>query len=74
MEDVIRRSEHSGVRFTLSEENCDEALGLARLDAISQIDRKADDLVAALGMVRGGVVGAVEDPFSDLPIRPRQCR
>ena len=65
MEDVIRRSEHSGVRFTLSEENCDEALGLARLDAISQIDRKADDLVAALGMVRGGVVGAVEDPFSD---------
>ena len=65
IEDVIRRSEHSGVRFTLSEENCDEALGLARLDAISQIDRKADDLVAALGMVRGGVVGAVEDPFSD---------
>ena len=70
MEDVIRRSEHSGVRFTLSEENCDEALGLARLDAISQIDRKADDLVAALGMVRGGVVGAVEDPFSDFRYGP----
>ena len=65
MEDVIRRSEHSGVRFTLSEENCDEALGLARLDAISQIDRKADDLAAALGMVRGGVIGAVEEPFSN---------
>ena len=65
VEDVVRRSERSGVRFGLSEENCDEALGLARLDAISQIDRKADDLVAALGMVRGGVVGAVEDPFSD---------
>ena len=64
VEDVVRRSERSGVRFGLSEENCDEALGLARLDAISQIDRKADDLVAALGMVRGGVVGAVEDPFS----------
>ena len=70
MEDVIRRSERSGVRFTLSEENCDEALGLARLDAISQIDRKADDLVAALGMVRGGVVGAVEDPFSDFRYGP----
>ena len=70
MEDVIRRSEHSGVRFTLSEENCDEALGLARLDAISRIDRKADDLVAALGMVRGGVVGAVEDPFSDFRYGP----
>ena len=74
VEDVLRRSEHSGVRFTLSEENCDRALGLARRDAISQIDRKADDLAAALGMVRGGVLGAVEDPFSDFPIRPRQCR
>ena len=73
MEDVIRRSERSGVRFTLSEENCDEALGLARLDAISQIDRKADDLVAALGMVRGGVVGAVEDPFSDFRYGPRSA-
>ena len=70
MEDVIRRSEHSGVRFTLSEENCDEALGLARLDGIPQIDRKADDLAAALGMVRGGVVGAVEDPFSDFRYGP----
>ena len=70
IEDVIRRSEHSGVRFTLSEENCDEALGLARLDAISQIDRKADDLAAALGMVRGGVIGAVEDPFSDFRYGP----
>ena len=70
IEDVIRRSEHSGVRFTLSEENCGEALGLARLDAISQIDRKADDLVAALGMVRGGVVGAIEDPFSDFRYGP----
>ena len=70
VEDVLRRSEHSGVRFTLSEENCDRALGLARLDAISQIDRKADDMAAALGMVRGGVVGAVEDPLSNLGYRP----
>ena len=64
VEDVVRRSERSGVRFGLSEENCDRALALARRDAISQIDRKADDLVAALGMVRGGVIGAVEDPLS----------
>ena len=70
IEDVIRRSEHSGVRFTLSEENCDRALALARRDAISQIDRKADDLAAALSMVRGGVVGAVEDPFSDFRYGP----
>ena len=70
VEDVLRRSEHSGVRFTLSEENCDRALGLARLDAISQINRKADDMAAALGMVRGGVVGAVEDPLSNLGYRP----
>ena len=70
MEDLIRRSEHSGVRFTLSEENCDRALALARRDAISQIDGKADDLAAALGMVRGGVVGAVEDPFSDFRYGP----
>ncbi len=64
VEDVVRRSERSGVRFGLSEENCDRALALARRDAISQIDRKADDLAAALGMVRGGVIGAVEDPLS----------
>ena len=73
VEDVVRRSERSGVRFGLSEENCDRALGLARRDAISQIDRKADDLVAALDMVRGGVVGAVEDPFSDFRYGPRSA-
>ena len=57
----------SAVEFVLAcrEENCDRALALARRDAISQIDRKADDLAAALGMVRGGVVGAVEDPLSN---------
>ena len=70
VEDVLRRSEHSGVRFSLSEENCDRALALARRDAISQIDRKADDLAAALGMVRGGVVGAVEDPLSNFGYGP----
>ena len=66
VEDVLRRPGHSGVRFTLSEENCDRALGLARLNAISQIDRKAKDMAAALGMVRGGVIGAVEYPLANL--------
>ena len=63
VEDVLRRSGQSGVRFTLSEENCDRALGLARLNAISQIDTKAKDMAAALDMVRGGVIGAVEYPL-----------
>ena len=66
VEDVLRRPGHSGVRFTLSEENCDRELGLARLNAISQIDRKANDIAAALGMVRGGVIGAVEYPLVNL--------
>ena len=63
---VLRRPGHSGVRFTLSEENCDRALGLARLNAISQIDGKAKDIAEALGMVRGGVIGAVEYPLANL--------
>ena len=65
VEDVLRRSEISGARFSLSEENCGKALALARRDAISQIDKNADDLAGAFGMVRGGVVGAVEHLFSD---------
>ena len=64
VEDVLRRSELSGVRFSLSEENCGRALALARRDAISQIDKNADDLAGAFGMVRGGVVGVVEYALS----------
>ena len=65
VEDVLRRSEHSGVRFSLSEESCNAGLALARLDAISQMHIKVDDLAAALGMVRDGLVGAVEGPLSN---------
>ena len=61
VEDVIRRSESNGVRFGLSDENCDRAVALARLDAISQIDRKVGDLASTLGITRGAVVGAVEE-------------
>ena len=33
VEDVVRRSERSGVRFSLSEENCERALAVARQEA-----------------------------------------
>ena len=70
VEDVLRRSENSGVRFSLLEESCDAALALARWDAISQIDKSVDELAVAFGMVRGGVVGAVEYQFSDFRYGP----
>ena len=63
VEEVLRGSEFSGVRFSLSEESCGAALALARRDAISQIDKNADDLAGTFGMVRGRVVGAVEYPL-----------
>ena len=63
VEDVLRRTKRSGVRFSLSEENCGGALALARRDAISQIDKNAGDLAGAFGVVRGGVVGVVEYPL-----------
>ena len=63
VEEVLRGSEFSGVRFSLSEASCGAALALARRDAISQIDKNADDLAGTFGMVRGGVVGAVEYPL-----------
>ena len=70
VEGVIRRSEYSGVRFGLGEESCGRALEQARLDAISQVTRKADALAATLGMVRGGAVGAFEDTNGSFAYRP----
>ena len=64
--DVLRRPVHSGIRFALPEETCDRALGLARLNAISQIDRRSQDMAAALGLARGEVIGAVEFPRDNL--------
>ena len=76
VEDVLRRSKNSGLRFSLSEENCGAALALARRDAILQIDKNADDLADAFGIVRGDVVGAVEHLLSDIrygPVSTDRC-
>ncbi len=76
VEGVLRRSENSGLRFSLSEQNCGTALALARRDAISQIDKNADDLAGAFGIVRGDVVGAVEQLLSDFrygPVSADRC-
>lgn len=64
VEGVLGRSQASGVRFSLSEENCGPALALARRAAIPRAAKSADDLAAALGVKRGGVMGAVEYPAS----------
>ena len=70
VEDVLRRSQFSGVRFSLTEESCGNALALARRDAMSQIDENAEDLARAFRMVRGGGVSAVEHLLSDLRYGP----
>ena len=63
IEKVVRRSESSGVRFGLSEENCDRALSLARREAVPTAEQGADDLADALGLERGEVTGALEYPL-----------
>ena len=60
VEEVLRRSQASGVRFSLSEEHCTQALALARRQAIPDAQDSAADLAEALGVRRGGVIGAVE--------------
>ena len=64
VEDALRRIEHSGVRFSLSEETCDGALALARRVAVEQAEKSVDDLADALAVSRGGVIGAIEYPLS----------
>ena len=63
IEKVVRRSESFGVRFSLSEENCDRALSLARREAVPEAEATADDLAEALGLERGEVIGALEYPL-----------
>ena len=78
VEDVVRRSESFGVRFSLSDENCDKAISLARREAAPAAEKAADDLADALGVERGAVNGALEyplqtDPYRWLGAAPNSC-
>lgn len=66
IEQVIRRYESHGVTYSLTEENCEAALALARREAIPRAERAADDLAEALGVERGTVIGALEYPPTNL--------
>ena len=70
VEEVVRRSESFGVRFSLSEENCERAISMARREAVPGAEKAADDLADALGLQRGDVVGALEYPLQSSPYRP----
>ena len=64
VEQVIRRYESHGIIYSLSEENCEGALSLARREAIPRAEMAADDLAQALGVSRGMVIGALEYPLN----------
>ena len=70
VEAVLGRSESHGVHFSLSPEKCDQALALARREAVAQADKTAADLVAAFGIKRGSIVGAVESPYPNFVYGP----
>ena len=67
IEEVVRRSETFGLRFSLSEENCEQAVSLARREAVPAAEKAADDLADALGVGRGAVNGALEYPLQSVP-------
>ena len=66
VEEVMRRPESFGIVYTLSEENCESTVSLARREAIPAAERAADDLAEALGVERGEVLGALEYPLVNL--------
>ena len=70
IEEVVRRSESFGVRFGLSEENCEQAVSLARREAVPGAKAAADDLADALGLEWAGVIGALEYPLQNVPFGP----
>ena len=70
IEKVVRRSKSFGVRFGLSEENCERAVSLARREAVPGAEEAADDLADALGLEWGGVIGALEYPLQNVPFGP----
>ena len=63
VEEVVRHSESHGVRYTLSDENCDRALSLARRQAIPSAEKAAADLAQAFGVGVGSVVAILESPL-----------
>ena len=67
IEKVVRRSESFGVRFGLSEENCDRAVSLARREAVPGAEEAANDLADALELEMGEVIGALEYPLQNVP-------
>jgi hypothetical protein len=76
VEAVLGRSESYGVHFSLSQEKCDQALALARREAVPQADKTAADLAEALSIKRGSITGAMESPFANFtygPINPEAC-
>jgi hypothetical protein len=70
VEAVLGDSESHGVRFSLSPEKCDQALALARREAVPQADKTAADLAEALSIKRGSIVGAAESPFPNFAYSP----
>jgi uncharacterized protein DUF541 len=70
VEAVLGDSESHGVHFSLSQEKCDQALALARREAVPQADKTAADLAEALSIKRGSIVGAVESPFTNSAYGP----
>ena len=74
VEDVLRRSQRSGVRFSLSEANCDRALALARQEAVPQAEKDAQVLAEALGVSQGDVIEGAEFLLSDFGSVPLGTR
>ncbi len=67
VEEVVRHSESSGVRYTLTKENCDLALALARREAIPSAETAANDWAEALDLALGAVTGVLEYPLTVSP-------
>ncbi len=64
VEDVVRRVEAHGVRYTLSAEKCGQALAMARRQAIPGAKQAADDLADAFDVVLGSVTRVMEYPLN----------
>ena len=68
VEEVVRHSESHGVRYTLSDENCDRALSLARRQAIPSAKKAAADLAQAFGVGVGSVTAILEYPLNGVTL------